>query len=61
MKKKFAIGWGLATLTEFHYDKQTMSKEYEAADLKILLAHDIKNFSYFQDQKYLNTLTLSEI
>ena len=54
----FAIGWCIATITEFYYGNEKMSKTSEELDLKLILTHNMKTFKYLQNSQCTNRLSL---
>ena len=43
-EEKFAICWGLSTVTNFYYEMKKSHKPANEMNLKIILTHNIKTF-----------------
>ena len=56
----YAIGWCLATITDFYYSNEKTSKISEEINLKLIFTHNTKTFKSVSHPQYKTTLKLVE-
>ena len=56
--KIYAIGWCLATITDYYYNNEKNGKTNDDKKLKLLLTHNYTTFNIIPNQQYNSTLEL---